>query len=420
MSAPARLGQVASHLGGSKAPRTQVGVKNPDDVVIVKALRTPITRARKGGFKDTTSEFLLGTILRGLVETTNIDPALVEDICVGNVCPPGGGATTARMAAIYAGFPVTTCVQTVNRQCSSGLQAVVHIAHAIQSGMIDIGIGAGVESMSQFYGPKHQMIPDAMSDEVMAAPGVADCLIPMGFTSENVAQDFGISREKQDAFAAQSHQRAEKAQKAGLFDEEIYPVKTKVTDKDGNETEVVVSRDDGVRMGATAASLGKLRPAFSAEGTTTAGNASQVSDGAAAVLLMKRSRAIELGLSIQGKLVASAVAGVPPRIMGVGPAYAVPAVLKTANMNVDQLDIIELNEAFASQAVYSIEKLGLDIQKVNPKGGAIAFGHPLGCTGARQISTLLTELKRQNKRVGCTTMCIGGGFGMAAIFESEH
>ncbi|KAJ2251645.1 3-ketoacyl-CoA thiolase with broad chain length specificity, partial [Coemansia sp. RSA 454] len=189
---------------------------------------------------------------------------------------------------------------------------------------------------------------------------------------------------------------------------------------DGNETEVVVSRDDGVRMGATAASLGKLRPAFSAEGTTTAGNASQVSDGAAAVLLMKRSRAIELGLSIQGKLVASAVAGVPPRIMGVGPAYAVPAVLKTANMNVDQLDIIELNEAFASQAVYSIEKLGLDIQKVNPKGGAIAFGHPLGCTGARQISTLLTELKRQNKRVGCTTMCIGGGFGMAAIFESEH
>ncbi|KAJ2186970.1 3-ketoacyl-CoA thiolase with broad chain length specificity, partial [Coemansia sp. RSA 522] len=275
-------------------------------------------------------------------------------------------------------------------------------------------------SMSQFYGPKHQMIPDAMSDEVMAAPGVADCLIPMGFTSENVAQDFGISREKQDAFAAQSHQRAEKAQKAGLFDEEIYPVKTKVTDKDGNETEVVVSRDDGVRMDATAASLGKLRPAFSAEGTTTAGNASQVSDGAAAVLLMKRSRAIELGLSIQGKLVASAVAGVPPRIMGVGPAYAVPAVLKTANMNVDQLDIIELNEAFASQAVYSIEKLGLDIQKVNPKGGAIAFGHPLGCTGARQISTLLTELKRQNKRVGCTTMCIGGGFGMAAIFESEH
>ncbi|KAI9471185.1 3-ketoacyl-CoA thiolase with broad chain length specificity [Coemansia sp. RSA 990] len=420
MSAPARLGQVASHLNGSKAPRTQVGVKSPDDVVIVKALRTPITRARKGGFKDTTSEYLLGAILRGIVETTKIDPKLVEDICVGNVCPPGGGAVTARMASLYAGFPNTTCVQTVNRQCSSGLQAVVHIAHEIQSGMIDIGIGAGVESMTQFYGPKNKMIPDTISDEVMAAPEVGDCLIPMGFTSENVSKDFGIPRSKQDAFAALSHQRAEKAQKEGLFDAEIYPVKTKIVDKDGNEKEIVVSRDDGVRAGTTAESLGKLRPAFSADGSTTAGNASQVSDGAAAVLLMKRSRAMELGLPIEGKLVASAVAGVPPRIMGVGPAYAVPAVLKKANMSIDQLEIVELNEAFASQAVYSIEKLGLDINKVNPKGGAIAFGHPLGCTGARQISTLLTELKRQNKRVGCTTMCIGGGFGMAAIFESEH
>ncbi|KAJ2838229.1 3-ketoacyl-CoA thiolase with broad chain length specificity [Coemansia sp. 'formosensis'] len=418
--ASARLGQVASHLSGDKAPRTQIGVKNPDDVVIVQALRTPITRAGKGGFKDTTSEFLLGTILRGLVERTGIDPALVEDICVGNVCPPAGGATTARMAALYAGFPHTTSVQTVNRQCSSGLQAVVHIAHAIQSGMIDIGIGAGVESMTQFYGPKNKMIPDTISDEVMAAPQAADCLTPMGFTSENVAKEFGVARSKQDAFAALSHQRAARAQKEGLFDAEIYPVKTKITDKDGNEQEIVVSRDDGVRPEATAESLSKLRPAFSADGFTTAGNASQVSDGAAAVLLMKRSKALELRLPIQGKLIASAVAGVPPRIMGVGPAYAVPAVLKKTGLTVDQLEIVELNEAFASQAVYSIEKLGLDINKVNPKGGAIAFGHPLGCTGARQISTLLTELKRQNKRVGCTTMCIGGGFGMAAIFESEH
>ncbi|KAJ2063909.1 3-ketoacyl-CoA thiolase with broad chain length specificity [Coemansia aciculifera] len=418
--ASARLGQVASHLSGDKAPRTQIGVKNPDDVVIVQALRTPITRAGKGGFKDTTSEYLLGTILRGVVERTGIDPALVEDICVGNVCPPAGGATTARMAALYAGFPHTTCVQTVNRQCSSGLQAVVHIAHAIQSGMIEVGIGAGVESMTQFYGPKNKMIPDTISDEVMAAPQAADCLTPMGFTSENVAKDFGIPRSKQDAFAALSHQRAARAQKEGLFDAEIYPVKTKITDKDGNEQEVVISRDDGVRAEATAESLSKLRPAFSADGFTTAGNASQVSDGAAAVLLMKRSKALELRLPIQGKLVASAVAGVPPRIMGVGPAFAVPAVLKKTGLTIDQLEIVELNEAFASQAVYSMEKLGLDINKVNPKGGAIAFGHPLGCTGARQISTLLTELKRQNKRVGCTTMCIGGGFGMAAIFESEH
>ncbi|PIA13916.1 thiolase [Coemansia reversa NRRL 1564] len=420
MTAPARLGQVASHLGGTKAPRTQVGVKNPDDVVIVKALRTPITRARKGGFKDTTSEYLLGTILRGVVEAAKIDAALVEDICVGNVCPPGGGATTARMAALYAGFPNTTSVQTVNRQCSSGLQAVVHIAHEIQSGMIGIGIGAGVESMTQFYGPKHKMIPDTLSEEVMAAPEAADCLTPMGFTSENVASDFGISRQRQDEFAALSHQRVEKAQKEGLFDAEIYPVKTKIIDKDGNEKEIVVSRDDGVRAGTTAATLSKLRPAFSAEGSTTAGNASQVSDGAAAVLMMKRSRAAELGLPVQGKLIAAAVAGVPPRIMGVGPAYAVPAVLKKAGMNINQLDVVELNEAFASQALYSIDKLGLDIARVNPKGGAIALGHPLGCTGARQVSTLLTELRRQDKRVGCATMCIGGGYGMAAIFESEH
>ncbi|ORX70816.1 thiolase [Linderina pennispora] len=416
----ARLNQVSSHLAGTKAPATQIGVKSQDDIVIVQALRTPITRARKGGFKDTTSEYLLGNILKGVVERAKIDPALVEDICVGNVCPPGGGATIARMASLYAGFPNTTSVQTVNRQCSSGLQAVVHIANQISTGMIEIGIGAGVESMTQFYGPKHKMIPDTISEEVMAAPEVPDCLIPMGFTSENVAKEFGVDRKKQDAFAALSHQKAAKAQKEGLFDAEIYPIKTTILDKDGNAKEIVVSRDDGVRPEATAESLGKLRPAFSADGFTTAGNASQVSDGAAAVLLMKRSKAVELGLSIQGKFIAAAVAGVPPRIMGVGPAYAVPAVLKKTGLKVDDLDIVELNEAFASQAVYSMEKLGLDVNKVNPKGGAIAFGHPLGCTGARQISTLLTELKRQDKRVGCTTMCIGGGFGMAAIFESEH
>ncbi|KAI7827352.1 thiolase [Kickxella alabastrina] len=370
-----RLTQVASHLNGTKAPRTQIGVQSPDDIVIVQALRTPITRARKGGFKDTTSEYLLGTILRGLLERTRIDPTLVDDICVGNVCPPGGGATTARMAALYAGFPNTTSVQTVNRQCSSGLQAVVHIAHAIQAGMIDVGIGAGVESMTQFYGPQHKLLPDTINDEVMEAPQVADCIIPMGLTSENVSAEFGIPRSKQDAFAALSHQRAARAQKLGHFNEEIYPVRTKIADKDGKETEIIVDRDDGVRPEATAESLGKLRAAFSADGATTAE--------------MHRSRAKELGLSIQGKFVASAVAGVPPRIMGVGPAYAVPA-----------LDIIELNEAFASQSVYCVE--------------------PSVWISTRQISTLLTELKRQDKRVGCTTMCIGGGFGMAAIFESEH
>ncbi|ORX70815.1 thiolase [Linderina pennispora] len=333
-----RLNQVSSHLSSAQVPRVQIGVKNPEDVVIVKALRTPMTRGKKGGFKDTTADYLLGSIFKGLLERTKIDPALVEDICVGNVCPPGGGATLARMAALYAGFPNTTSVQTVNRQCSSGLQAVVHIAHQIQAGMIEVGIGAGVESMTQFYGPGYRMTKDSISPEVFAVKEAADCLTPMGFTSEN---------------------KAAKAQKEGLFDAEIYPIKTTILDKDGNTKEIVVSRDDGVRPGTTPQTLSKLKPVFDKNGSTTAGNASQVSDGAAA-----------LGLSIQGKFIAAAKTG----------------------LKVDDLDIVELNEAFASQAVYSMEKLGLDVNK----------------------------LKRQDKRVGCTTMCIGGGFGMAAIFESEH
>ncbi|KAJ1936284.1 3-ketoacyl-CoA thiolase with broad chain length specificity, partial [Linderina macrospora] len=271
----ARLNQVSSHLAGSPTPRVQIGVKNPEDVVIVKALRTPITRAKKGGFKDTTADYLLGSIFKGLIERTKIDPALVEDICVGNVCPPGGGATLARMAALYAGFPNTTSVQTVNRQCSSGLQAVVHIAHQIQAGMIEIGIGAGVESMTSFYGPGYRMTKDTVSPEVLAVQEAADCLTPMGFTSENVAADFGITRQQQDEFAALSHHKAVKAQKEGLFDEEIYPVKTTQKDKDGSVTEVIVSRDDGVRPGTTPQTLSKLKPVFDKNGSTTAGNASQ-------------------------------------------------------------------------------------------------------------------------------------------------
>ncbi|KAG0267033.1 3-ketoacyl-CoA thiolase, peroxisomal, partial [Mortierella polycephala] len=236
-------------------------------------------------------------------------------------------------------------------------------------------------------------------------------------TSENVASEFNITREKQDQFAALSFAKAAKAQAEGKFDSEIIPVKTIIKDEEGNETEVVISKDDGIRAGTTAEKLSKLRPAF--DGCTTAGNASQVSDGAAAVLLMKRKTAQKLGLPIVGKYIASAVVGCPPKIMGVGPAVAIPAVCKKAGVKIEDIDVFELNEAFASQAVYSIEKCGLDINKVNPVGGAIAMGHPLGCTGARQIATLLPELKRQNKKLGLTTMCIGTGMGMGAIFERE-
>lgn len=335
-------------------------------------------------------------------------------LCLQNI---GGGATLFRAGSLLAGLPNTTSVNGINRQCSSGLQAVVQIAHEIQSGMIEVGIGAGAESMTTNYGAA---AAGSISDACQENEEAADCSLPMGITSENVAKEYNVTREDQDRFAAESYRRAEAAQKAGLFDEEIIPVKTLYTDpKTGEEKSVVVSKDDGVRPGTTFESLQKLKPAFSEDGCSHAGNSSQVSDGAAAVLLMKRSRAQALGLNIIGKFAHAAVVGVPPRIMGVGPAYAIPAVLKKANITTDDVDIYEINEAFASQALMSCRTLKLDMTKVNPKGGAIAFGHPLGCTGARQVSTLLTELKRTGKKIGVTSMCIGTGMGMAAVFVAE-
>ncbi|KAI8813509.1 Thiolase, N-terminal domain-containing protein [Cladochytrium replicatum] len=409
-----RIAQVSSHLSGSNS---RIGVKSPDDIVIVSAVRTAITRARRGPFKDTTPDALLAAVLKGVVDRVKLDPKLVEDIQVGNVLPPGGGATAARMAQLYAGFPDTSSISTVNRQCSSGLQAVHYIASSIQNGTIDIGIGAGVESMTANYGSAS--LPNV--DPAVGDFGPAnDCLLPMGITSENVAKQFGVSRQKQDAFSALSHQRASAAWKNGLYNEEVIPVEVTVTDKDGNEKKFVVRQDDGMRPETTPESLAKLKPAFSDDGTTTAGNASQVSDGAAAVLLMKRSKAQELKLPILAKFVAFATAGVPPSVMGIGPAFAIPKVLAKTGLKISDVDVYEINEAFASQAVYCVEKLGIPVEKVNPKGGAIAIGHPLGCTGARQIATLLPELKRTGKRIGVTSMCIGSGMGAAAVIESEQ
>ncbi|KAL1919672.1 uncharacterized protein VTP21DRAFT_1603 [Calcarisporiella thermophila] len=416
-----RLNQITAHL--TTAPTSavsqsaKIGQKSPNDVVIVCALRSPIARAKKGGFKDTLPEEILAQVLKAIIEKTKLDPKLVQDVSVGNVLTPGGAATVSRQAVLYAGFPDTTSVSTINRQCSSGLQAVVNIANSISTGQIDIGIGAGMESMTKYYGPTAMQAE--YSDELTSFEPAADCLIPMGETSENVAAEFKISREKQDAFAALSQQRAFAAQEKGLFDEEIVPIKTKVVDAEGNEKEIVVSKDEGVRKGVTAEKLAKLPAAFGDGGSTTAGNASQVSDGAAAVLLMRRSVAEKLNMPILGKFVTAAVVGVPPRVMGIGPAFALPIACEKAGIKPSDLDIVELNEAFASQAVYTIEKVGLSLDKVNPKGGAIALGHPLGCTGARQISTLFTELKRTGKRLGANTMCIGTGMGMAAIFERE-
>jgi acetyl-CoA acyltransferase 1 len=357
---------------------------------------------------------MLGNVFKGVIAQSKIDPKLIQDIAVGNVLPPGGGATVARMAALWAGIPNTAAINTLNRQCSSGLATVNQIANEIAMGQIDIGIGAGVESMTQNYGAG--VMPEKFSDAVMENEEASDCLMPMGITSENVAKQFGIDRKKQDDFAAKSYQKAFKAQAEGKFKSEIYPIK--FNDEDGNER--VVDKDDGIRDGVTAESLSKLKPAFAKDGSTHAGNASQVSDGAAAVLLARRSVAKKLGLPIIGKYITGAVVGVPPNVMGIGPAYAIPKVLELTGLSKDDVDIYEINEAFASQAVYSVEKLGLDFAKVNPNGGAIAMGHPLGATGSRQIATILAEAKREKKQIGVTSMCVGSGMGMAAVIVSEQ
>ncbi|PVU88151.1 hypothetical protein BB559_005704 [Furculomyces boomerangus] len=397
-----------------------IRAKKPSDVVIVCALRTPMCKARRGLFKDTTPDYLLSCVFKGVLERTGIDPALVEDIVVGSSGTPGNGANITRMAVLHAGFPEETSSMAVNRRCASGLQAVAQTASSISDGTIEVGIGAGVESMTMFFGPRSTITAKDTCEEMMGVPSAVDCLLPMGLTSENVSNDFGIKRKEMDEFSAHSHQKAAAAQAAGLFKDEIIPVVTTVKDKDGNVRRVVVTEDEGIRKETTAESLGKLKPAFTKEGSTTAGNSSQVTDGAAAVLMMTRRKANELGLPIIGRYVAAAYVGVPPRIMGVGPAYAIPEAVKKAGITIGDIELIELNEAFASQALYCIKKLNLDINKVNPKGGAIALGHPLGCTGARQIATLLNELKRQNKTIGATSMCMGSGMGMCAIFTAEY
>jgi len=329
----------------------------------------------------------------------------------------GGGATEARMALFAAGYPETVSVATTNRQCSSGLQAFSNIAGAIRTGSIKIGVAAGVESMSA-HGFASGI--GKLNDKLLQDQNAIDCLLPMGNTSENVAADYGISRKTQDEFGARSQQLASKAQKAGHFKEEIIPVTTTILSENGEPQTITVSEDDGIRGDTTYESLAKLKPAFKKDGTTTAGNSSQVSDGAAAVLVMTRAEAKKRNLKILGRFLSFAVAGVPPRIMGVGPAYAIPPALEKAGLKVSDIDVFEINEAFASQATYCVNKLGIPLEKVNPLGGAIALGHPLGCTGARMISTLLFNLRRTKKRFGVVSMCIGTGMGAAGVFEAEH
>lgn len=414
-----RLSNLSNQISPNKTSASavdKISQKHPDDVVITAAYRTAMTKGGKGGLKDTSSSEILARLVAGLLEKSGIDPSLVGDFAVGNVLAPGAGASEHRAAGLVAGLPYTTPFVAINRQCSSGLMAVNDIAVKILAGQIDVGIGAGVESMSNQYGPSSATpFPHSFKD----VPEAAKCQIPMGITSENVAAKYNITRAEQDEFAASSYQKAAEAQDKGYFEAEILPIKATILDADENETEIIVDKDDGIRRGVTAESLGKIRPAFSKTGSTHAGNASQISDGAGAVLLMRRSVAEKLGQPILAKFVHCKTVGVPPEIMGVGPAFAIPAVLKDLDLTVDDVDIFEINEAFASQALYSVKATGIDIKKVNPKGGAIAFGHPLGATGARQISTLLTELKRTGKKVGVTSMCIGTGMGAASVIVAE-
>ncbi|KAK6086688.1 3-ketoacyl-CoA thiolase, peroxisomal 2 [Seiridium cupressi] len=417
MGAVDRLQQISSQVSGSKSAKERLLIKSPDDIVVTGCLRTAFTKGGKGGFKDTAAADLMAGALKGLIQRSKIDPALVEDVCVGEVLAPGGGATEMRAAALVAGFPESTAVRTLNRQCSSGLQACVDVANQIKTGMIEIGIGAGVESMSTQYGPA---AVSEFSELLELHPESANCKVPMGVLSEQMAADRNIKRADQDAFAASSYQKAAKAQEAGLFDEEIHPLTVKYEDPKSGETKTItVAKDDGVRPGVTKESLGKMKGAFAQGGSIHAGNASQISDGAAAVLMMKRSTAEKLGQTILGKYVAASIVGVKPLLMGIGPWKAIPKVFEKAGITKDDVDIFEINEAFASQCLWCANELGLDYEKINPKGGAIAFGHPLGCTGARQVSTLLYELRRRGEKVGVTSMCIGTGMGMAAVWVAE-
>lgn len=350
----------------------------------------------------------------------------IDDISVGTVLSELGGSKAARMAAFYVGYPKSTSLYTNNRACASSLQAITSIADSIALGRIDCGIGGGMESMTKNYGSK--AVPMQLWPELRDSPvkDGRDCIMAMGMTSENVAERYNITREDQDTFAADSHRKASRAQLEGLFDKEITPVEV-VNPSDLEEGENVqlgketVTKDDGIRHNANLESMAKLKPVFKSDGTSTAGNSSQISDGAAAVLMMRRNTASSLNLSssIVGKWVSSAVAGVAPDEMGIGPAIAIPKLLSATGIRVEDVGLWEINEAFASQALYCIRKLELGMAKVNTKGSGIALGHPLGATGARQVSSLLPEMERLGSELGVVSMCIGTGMGMASLFVRE-
>ncbi len=388
------------------------------EAVIVSSVRTAVGRAPRGTLRFIRPDYLASEVIKEAVaRAKGLDPAEIEDVILGCSFPEAEqGMNVGRLAALQAGLPDTVPGQTVNRFCSSGLQAIALAAERIMCGFADVIVAGGVESMS--------MVPMG-GNKVSPSPVLVESLIeaytPMGITAENVAERFNISREDQDKLALRSHQNAAAAIKEGRFKEEIVPVKVidRYPGPDNKivEKEFVFDTDEGVRYDTSLEVLAKLRPAFKKDGSVTAGNSSQTSDGAAAAVVMSAEKASALGLKPMAVFRGFAVAGCPPDIMGVGPAVAIPKLMKLTGKKIEDIDLFELNEAFASQALYCIRELGLDLEKVNVNGGAIALGHPLGCTGAKLTATLLHELKRRSGRFGVVSMCIGGGMGAAGLFE---
>jgi acetyl-CoA acyltransferase len=377
-------------------------------VVVTHAHRTAVGKANRGALAQTRPDELLGRLIESFVgQTPQLDPATIDDVIIGCAFPEAEqGMNVGRIAVLRAGLPVSVPAMTVNRFCSSGLQTLASGAAQIQAGWSDVVLTGGVESMSLI--PMGGQKP---SPNPYLADTFPEAYESMGMTSENVASRYDISRADQDAFAVESHTRALAAISEGRFTSEIIPIEVQLDGKT-----LVFDTDDGPRE-STVAGLGSLKPAFKVDGSSTAGNSSQMSDGAALELLMSRDRADELGFEPLGELVGYAVAGVHPDEMGIGPSVAIPKVLARTGLTLDDIDLIELNEAFASQALYCMRVLGLDPTKVNVNGGAIALGHPLGCTGAKLTATLLHEMKRRDAQSGIVSMCIGGGMGAAAVFR---
>ena len=384
--------------------------------VIVSALRTPVGRGRKGTLANTRPDDLAALVLKETLSRTGLPATEVEDVILGCAMPEGEqGFNVARLALLLAGFPDTVPGMTVNRFCSSGLQAVALAAQAIASGMAECVIAGGVESMSMV-----PMTGNKPSMNLQLQKTLPGAYVGMGITAENLARKYKISREEQDQFSVESHQKAANAQESGRFDEEIVKVSVRVDKRQGakiDSTKISFDRDELVRADSNLETLAKLRPAFHVKGSVTPGNSSPISDGASALLVMSKAKAKAHGLTPLAEFLSFAVAGVPPEIMGIGPVEAVPKALKLAGLEMSQIDLIELNEAFAAQSIAVIKEMGLPTDRLNVNGGAIALGHPLGCTGAKLTATAIHELRRRGGGYGLVTMCIGGGQGAAGIIK---